>query len=242
MNSLTRYERHLILPGVGDEGQQKINSARVLIVGMGGLGSPVALYLAAAGVGTMGLSDFDLVEESNLQRQVIHSMQSIGKPKVESARERINALNPHINVAVHNVKLDSENAVGIIKSYDIIADCSDNFETRYILNEACVLLEKPCIHGSIFEFRGQVSVFCTEEGPCYRCLYPEPPPGRVFGTLGTLPGIIGSIMANETLKLILKAPNLAGRLLLFNAWETNFKELRVEKDENCPICGKNIVT
>jgi adenylyltransferase/sulfurtransferase len=234
------------LPGVGLEGQEKIKSSRVLIVGTGGLGSPIALYLAAAGIGTLGLVDFDTVDASNLQRQIIHSTSDIHKPKTVSAKDKITALNPNTNVVIHNVKLTSQNALKIMENYDIIADGTDNFQTRYLINDACVLLGKPNVYGSIFQFEGQVSTFCTKEGPCYRCFHHMPPsPGLIpscgeGGVIGVIPGIIGTIQACEILKLILGiGDNLIERFLFFDALKMKFREFKLEKDESCPICGKN---
>jgi adenylyltransferase/sulfurtransferase len=243
---IARYSRHLLLPEVGMEGQKKLKAAKVLIIGTGGLGSPLALYLAAAGIGTIGLVDFDFVDESNLQRQIIHGVQDVGRPKVASAKDRIKSINPHIKVETHNTNLSSANAMELVGKYDIVADGTDNYLTRYIVNDSCVLLGKPNVYGSIFQFEGQVSVFSTKEGPCYRCLYPAPPPPdlvpscSVGGVLGVLPGIVGTLQANEVIKLIIGggAP-LTGRLLTFDAWKMKFRELKIEKDPNCPICGKN---
>ena len=243
-DDLSRYSRHLILPEVGMEGQQKIKAARVLCVGTGGLGSPLALYLAAAGVGTLGLVDFDVVDASNLQRQIIHSTQDIGRKKLDSAEEKLKALNPFLNVVKHDTMLSSANALEIIKDYDIVADGTDNFPTRYLVNDACVLLGKPNVYGSIFRFEGQASVFATKEGPCYRCLYPEPPPPGLGpscaegGVLGILPGLVGVIQATEVIKLILgKGQSLVGRLLLVDALNMRFRELKLRKNPECPVCG-----
>ncbi len=241
---LARYARHLILPEVGEEGQRKLKAARVLCIGAGGLGSPLALYLAAAGVGTLGLVDFDAVDASNLQRQIIHSTADIGRKKLDSAAEKIGALNPDVNVVKHDALLSSANALDILKDYDVIADGTDNFPTRYLVNDACVLLGKPNAYGSIFRFEGQASVFATKEGPCYRCLYPEPPPPGLVpscaegGVLGVLPGLVGVIQATETIKLILgKGETLAGRLLLVDALTMRFRELKLRKNPECPVCG-----
>ena len=241
-----RYSRHLILPDVGVEGQRKLKAARVLLVGAGGLGSPAALYLAAAGVGTIGIVDFDVVDTTNLQRQILHGTQAVGIPKLESARLRIQDLNPNVKVDALETRLTSENALDIIREYDIVADGTDNFPTRYLVNDACVLLGKPNVYGSIFRFEGQASVFYAKEGPCYRCLYAEPPPAGLVpscaegGVLGVLPGIIGSIQALETIKLILgRGETLIGRLLLFDALRLKFRELKLERDPNCPVCGRN---
>jgi len=245
-DELSRYSRHLILPEVGMEGQQKLKAARVLCVGTGGLGSPLALYLAAAGVGTLGLVDFDVVDASNLQRQIIHSTKDIGRKKLDSAEEKLTALNPALNVVKHDTMLSSANALEILKDYDIVADGTDNFPTRYLVNDACVLLGKPNVYGSIFRFEGQASVFATEGGPCYRCLYPEPPPPGLVpscaegGVLGILPGLVGVIQATEVIKLILgKGQLLAGRLLLVDALNMRFRELKLRKNPECPVCGLN---
>ncbi|MGH7546612.1 MAG: molybdopterin-synthase adenylyltransferase MoeB [Gemmatimonadales bacterium] len=241
---ILRYSRHLILPDVGIEGQRKLKAARVLLVGAGGLGSPAALYLAAAGVGTIGLVDFDVVDQTNLQRQIIHGTSSVGRPKLESAAERIHELNPNVRVETFETRLTSENALDIIREFDIVADGTDNFPTRYLVNDACVLLGKPNVYGSIFRFEGQASVFYAKEGPCYRCLYAEPPPPGLVpscaegGVLGVLPGIIGSIQAMEAIKLILGAGEpLIGRLVLFDALKLQFRELKLQKDPDCPVCG-----
>jgi sulfur-carrier protein adenylyltransferase/sulfurtransferase len=243
---ILRYSRHLILPDVGVEGQRKLKAARVLLVGAGGLGSPAALYLAAAGVGTIGLVDFDVVDKTNLQRQIIHGTSTVGRPKLQSASERIGDLNPNVRVEAFETRLTSENALDIIRGFDIVADGTDNFPTRYLVNDACVLLGKPNVYGSIFRFEGQASVFYAKEGPCYRCLYAEPPPPGLVpscaegGVLGVLPGIIGSIQAMETIKLILGVGEpLIGRLLLFDALKFQFRELKLEKDPDCPVCGRN---
>ena len=245
-DELGRYSRHLILPEVGMEGQQRLKAAKVLCVGTGGLGSPLALYLAAAGIGTLGLVDFDVVDSSNLQRQIIHSTRDVGRKKVDSAQEKLNALNPVLNVVKHDTMLTSANALEIFAQYDIIADGTDNFQTRYLVNDACVLLKKPNAYGSIFRFEGQASVFATEEGPCYRCLYPEPPPPGLVpscaegGVLGILPGMIGTIQATEVIKLILgKGEPLIGRLLLVDALTMRFRELKLRKNPECPVCGPN---
>jgi adenylyltransferase/sulfurtransferase len=245
-DDLARYSRHLILPEVGMEGQQKLKAAKVLCVGTGGLGSPLALYLTAAGIGTLGLVDFDVVDASNLQRQIIHSTKDIGRKKIDSAEEKLKALNPFINIVKHETMLSSANALDIINDYDIVADGTDNFPTRYLVNDACVLLGKPNVYGSIFRFEGQASVFATEAGPCYRCLYPEPPPPGLVpscaegGVLGILPGLLGVIQATEAIKLILgKGDPLIGRLLLVNALDMRFRELKLRKNPECPVCGKN---
>jgi adenylyltransferase/sulfurtransferase len=243
-DELSRYSRHLILPEVGVEGQRKLKAARVLCVGAGGLGSPLTLYLAAAGVGTIGLVDFDVVDASNLQRQILHSTADVGRKKLDSAEEKLKALNPGVNVVKHDTQLSSANALEILKGYDVIADGTDNFPTRYLVNDACVLLGKPNVYGSIFRFEGQASVFATQNGPCYRCLYPEPPPPGLVpscaegGVLGILPGLIGVIQATETIKLILgKGDPLIGRLLLVDALQMRFRELKLRKSPECPICG-----
>ncbi len=243
---LSRYARHLILPEVGMEGQQRLKAARVLCVGAGGLGSPLALYLAAAGIGTLGLVDFDVVDASNLQRQIIHSTRDIGRSKLDSAQEKLLALNPALNVVKHETMLRSENALEILKDYDIVADGTDNFPTRYLVNDACVLTGKPNVYGSIFRFEGQASVFATREGPCYRCLYPEPPPLGLVpncaegGVLGILPGLVGVIQATEVIKLILgKGEPLIERMLLVDSLAMRFRELKLRKDPNCPVCGQN---
>ncbi len=240
-----RYGRHLIIPEVGMEGQKKLKASSVLVVGTGGLGSPLCLYLAAAGVGRIGLVDFDQVDHSNLQRQVIFTTRNVGRPKLEGAKERILEINPNIEVKCFETRLSSENALDIIRGYDLVVDGTDNFPTRYLVNDACVLLGKPNVYGSIFRFEGQVSVFDAKHGPCYRCLYPEPPPPGVVpscaegGVLGILPGVIGTLQATETIKLILgKGASLVGRLLLFDALNTKFRELKVQKDPGCPICGQ----
>ena len=245
-DDLSRYSRHLILPEVGMEGQRKLKAARVLCVGTGGLGSPLAFYLAAAGIGTLGLVDFDVVDASNLQRQIIHSTKDIGRKKLDSAAEKLTALNPALNVVKHDTMLSSANALEILKDYDIVADGTDNFPTRYLVNDACVLLGKPNAYGSIFRFEGQASVFATKEGPCYRCLYPEPPPPGLVpscaegGVLGILPGLVGVIQATEVIKLILgKGSPLIGRLLLVDALSMRFRELKLRKNPECPVCGDN---
>jgi len=243
---IARYSRHLLLPEIGVEGQVKLKNSKVLIVGTGGLGAPLALYLSAAGVGTIGLVDFDEVDASNLQRQIIHSSKDIGRPKVASAKDRIKGINPFVNVVVHNTMLTSKNAMEIIGEYDIVADGTDNFQTRYLVNDACVFQGKINIYGSVFQFEGQSSVFGAKEGPCYRCIYPSPPPPGLVpscaegGVMGVLPGIIGTIQAAETIKMIVgNAKPLIGRLLHFDAWRMSFRELKLEKDPNCPVCGKN---
>jgi len=243
-DELARYSRHLILPEVGMEGQQKLKAAKVLCVGTGGLGSPLAFYLAAAGIGTLGLVDFDVVDASNLQRQIIHSTKDIGRKKLDSAAEKLTALNPAMKVIKHDTMLSSANALDILKDYDVVADGTDNFPTRYLVNDACVLLGKPNVYGSIFRFEGQASVFATKEGPCYRCLYPEPPPPGLVpscaegGVLGILPGLVGVIQATEVIKLILgNGSPLVGRLLLVDALNMKFRELKLRKNHDCPVCG-----
>lgn len=245
-DELQRYARHLILPEVGLEGQKKLKAASILVIGAGGLGSPVALYLAAAGVGRIGLVDFDVVDRSNLQRQILHSTTDIGRPKVESAKERINGVNPHVHVETYQTQLTSGNALAILRDFDVIVDGTDNFLTRYLVNDACVLLNKPNVYGSIFRFEGQASVFYAAKGPCYRCLYSEPPPPGLVpscaegGVLGVLPGIIGSIQANETLKLLLGiGVSLVGRLLLFDALAMQCREMKLRKNPACPMCGEH---
>jgi len=241
-----RYSRHLILPEVGLEGQRKLKAARVLMIGTGGLGSPLGLYLAAAGVGTIGLVDFDVVDESNLQRQIIHGTKDVGRPKIESAKERLKDINPNTNIDAYETRLTSENALELFREYDIVVDGTDNFPTRYLVNDACVLTKKPNVYGSIFRFEGQASVFWAEKGACYRCLYPEPPPPGLVpscaegGVLGVLPGIVGTIQANEVIKVILGAEGiLLNRLLLFDAWQMKFRELKLRKNPACSICGDN---
>jgi sulfur-carrier protein adenylyltransferase/sulfurtransferase len=246
-DEIRRYSRHLILPEVGMAGQKKICSTSVLCIGAGGLGSPIAMYLAAAGIGKIGVLDFDKVDFSNLQRQIIHGTEDVGRPKTESAKETINSINPNCEVVIHNTRISSENAMEIISQYDIVVDGTDNFPTRYLTNDACVLLKKPNVYGSIFRFDGQASVFAPHlGGPCYRCLYPEPPPPGMVpscaegGVLGVLPGIVGTIQATEILKLALgKGSSLVGRLLLFNALEMKFREVKLRRDPECPLCGEN---
>lgn len=239
-----RYSRHLILPEVGLEGQRKIKAAKVLMIGTGGLGSPLGLYLAAAGVGNIGLVDFDVVDESNLQRQIIHGTKDVGRKKIESARDRLLDINPNTKIDSFETRLTSENALELFREYDVIVDGTDNFPTRYLVNDAAVLTGKPNVYGSIFRFEGQASVFWAEKGACYRCLYPEPPPPGLVpscaegGVLGALPGIVGTIQANEVLKVILGAEGiLLNRLLLFDAWKMAFREVKLRKDPDCPICG-----
>jgi sulfur-carrier protein adenylyltransferase/sulfurtransferase len=239
-----RYSRHLLIPEVGEEGQRKLLDARVLLVGAGGLGSPAALYLAAAGVGTLGIVDADIVDDSNLQRQVVHTTGRVGIPKVESARIAIESLNPDVRVVKHETRLDQSNVLDIFAGYDVILDGSDNFATRYLINDACVLLGKPNVHGSIFRFEGQATTFIPHDGPCYRCLFPTPPPPELApscaeaGVLGLLPGTIGIIQATETAKLILGIGEpLVGRLLTYDSLEMEFRELRLSRDPDCPMCG-----
>jgi molybdopterin/thiamine biosynthesis adenylyltransferase/rhodanese-related sulfurtransferase/molybdopterin converting factor small subunit len=243
-DEIKRYSRHLILPEVGMDGQRALKGAKVLCIGAGGLGSPVAMYLAAAGVGTIGIVDFDVVDMSNLQRQILHGTPDVGRPKLASAKDRLQALNPNVHVETYETALSSENALQLFEPYDVIVDGTDNFPTRYLVNDACVLLRKPNAYGSIFRFEGQASVFGTKDGPCYRCLYPEPPPPGLVpscaegGVLGVLPGIIGTIQANETIKLILgKGEPLIGRFLIFDALRMKFRELKLRKDPDCPVCG-----
>jgi sulfur-carrier protein adenylyltransferase/sulfurtransferase len=244
---VARYSRHLIMPEVGVGGQRRLKAARVLMIGTGGLGSPAGLYLAAAGVGTLGLVDFDVVEESNLQRQIIHGTKDVGRPKIESARDRLRDVNPHVRIETYEARLTSENALELFRGYDVVVDGTDNFPTRYLVNDACVLAGRPNVYGSIFRFEGQASVFWAERGACYRCLYPEPPPPGLVpscaegGVLGVLPGIVGAIQANETIKLLLGATDgaLVNRLLLFDAWRMRFRELKLRKDPACPVCGEN---
>jgi adenylyltransferase/sulfurtransferase len=246
-DEIRRYSRHLILPEVGLAGQKKICSTSVLCIGAGGLGSPIAMYLAAAGVGKIGVLDFDTVDFSNLQRQIIHGTENVGQSKAESAKVTINRINPGVEVVLHNTRITSENALEIIAQYDIVVDGTDNFPTRYLTNDACVLLKKPNVYGSIFRFEGQASVFAPHlGGPCYRCLYPEPPPPGMVpscaegGVLGVLPGIVGCIQATEILKIALgKGSSLIGRLLLFNALDMKFRELKLRRDPQCPLCGEN---
>src|SRR5207302_833965 len=241
---IARYSRHLILPEVGMEGQQRLKAAKVLCVGTGGLGAPLAMYLAAAGVGTIGLVDFDTVDASNLQRQIIHSTETVGMLKVDSAERMLKGLNPFLNVVKHNTMLTSANALEIFRDYDVIADGTDNFQTRYLVNDACVLTGKPNAYGSIFRFEGQLAVFGLKDGPCYRCLYPEPPPPGLVpscseaGVLGVLPGVIGTMQAIEALKLILGIGRpLSGRLMLYDALEQSWRTLKVKKNPACPVCG-----
>lgn len=241
---IERYSRHIILPEVGGEGQSRLLESKVLLVGAGGLGSPAAFYLAAAGIGNMGIIDFDTVDLSNLQRQIIHNTERIGMLKTESAKKTISALNPDVNVTVFNEKLTSENILRLFEGYDYVLDGTDNFATRYLINDACVMTGKTNIHGSIFRFEGQVTIFKPDEGPCYRCLYPEPPPPGMVpncqegGVLGVLAGVIGNLQVVETLKLILgKGETLVGSLLIYDALKTEFRKLKLKKDPQCPICS-----
>jgi molybdopterin/thiamine biosynthesis adenylyltransferase/rhodanese-related sulfurtransferase/molybdopterin converting factor small subunit len=243
---VARYSRHLIMPEVGMTGQRKLKAASVLMIGTGGLGAPLGMYLAAAGVGRLGLVDFDVVDASNLQRQIIHGTKDVGRPKIASARDRLEDINPHVEIETHETRLTSANAMSLFVNYDVIVDGTDNFPTRYLVNDACVLTGKPNVYGSIFRFEGQASVFWAERGPCYRCLYPEPPPPGLVpscaegGVLGVLPGIIGAIQATETIKIILGAPDImVNRLLLFDAWRMRFRELKLRKNPDCPVCGDN---
>jgi adenylyltransferase/sulfurtransferase len=243
---VARYSRHLIVPEVGMEGQLKLKAARALCIGAGGLGSPVALYLAAAGVGTIGIVDFDVVDYSNLQRQIIHGTPDVGRSKLDSAKTRLNALNPEVEVVTHDMALSSQNALGLFADYDLIVDGTDNFPTRYLVNDACVIAGKPNVYGSIFRFEGQASVFATKDGPCYRCMFPEPPPPGLVpscaegGVLGILPGVVGTLQATEAVKLILGVgESLVGRFLLFDALKMQFRELKVRKDPDCPVCGEH---
>src|SRR5665811_358648 len=246
-DEIRRYSRHLILPEVGLAGQKKIKAASVLCIGAGGLGSPIAMYLAAAGIGKIGIVDFDTVDYSNLQRQILHTDADVGRSKAESAKETIHGINPNCEVVIHNTRITSENALELIRPYDIVVDGTDNFPTRYLTNDACVLLKKPNVYGSIFRFEGQASVFAPHlGGPCYRCLYPEPPPPGMVpscaegGVLGVLPGIIGVMQAIEAIKLIMGiGESLIGRLLHFDALQMKFREFKVRKDPNCPLCGEN---
>ena len=243
---ILRYSRHLIMPEVGMEGQLKLKAAKVLLVGTGGLGAPLGLYLTAAGVGNLGLVDFDIVDFTNLQRQVTFGTNDVGKPKTEAARARLSNLNPDVKITTYETKLTSENALELFQDYDVIVDGTDNFPTRYLVNDACILLGKPNVYGSIFRFEGQVTVFGMPDGPCYRCLYPEPPPPGLVpscaegGVLGVLPGIIGSLQAMETIKLLIgQGQPLIGRLLLFDALAPKFRELKLRKQPHCPICGRH---
>jgi adenylyltransferase/sulfurtransferase len=243
-DEILRYSRHLIMPEVGMEGQQKLKAAKVLCIGAGGLGSPLALYLTAAGVGTLGIVDFDVVDYTNLQRQIIHTTADVGRKKLDSAADKLKAINPFLTLRTFDTKLTSANALELFRDFDIVADGTDNFPTRYLVNDACVLTGKPNVYGSIFRFEGQASVFATEDGPCYRCLYPEPPPPGLVpscaegGVLGILPGLVGVIQATETIKLILgQGDSLVGRLLLVDALGMKFRELKLRKNPDCPVCG-----
>ena len=243
-DELLRYARHLALPEVGLEGQRRLKEGSVLCVGAGGLGSPLALYLAAAGVGRIGIVDFDRVDESNLQRQILHGSSDIGRTKLESARDTLAEINPHVEVVLHETRLSSENALEILAPYDVVADGTDNFPTRYLVNDACVLLGKPNVYGSVFRWEGQLSLFATEGGPCYRCLFREPPPPGLVpncaegGVMGVLPGIIGSAQAMEALKVLLGAgTTLAGRFLIFDALEMEWREVKLRRNPECPVCG-----
>jgi adenylyltransferase/sulfurtransferase len=243
---IRHYSRHLIMPEVGTVGQRKLKASKVLLIGAGGLGSPLGLYLAAAGIGTLGLVDFDVVDESNLHRQVLFGRSAVGRPKIQAAHQRLHDLNPHIQIVPHELRLDSSNALDLFKDYDVVVDGTDNFPTRYLVNDACVLTGKPNVYGSIFRFEGQVSIFWGAQGPCYRCLFPEPPPPGLVpscaegGVLGVLPGIIGSLQANEVIKLIVGVGDpLIGRLVLFDALKMKFRELKLRKDPDCPICSEN---
>ncbi len=243
---ILRYSRHLIMPEVGMDGQEKLKNASILLIGCGGLGSPLSMYLAAAGIGHLGLVDFDLADFTNLQRQVAFGTQDVGRPKVEATKDRILSINPNVKVTTYRTKLTAENVMEIFKPFDIIIDGTDNFPTRYLVNDACVFLHKPNVYGSIFRFEGQATVFWADKGPCYRCLYPEPPPPGMVpscaegGVLGILPGTIGLIQATEAVKIILgKGEPLVGRLLLYNALDMKFREVKLQKDPDCPVCGKN---
>jgi len=245
-DEILRYSRHLIMPEVGMEGQVKLKAAKVLCIGAGGLGSPLALYLGAAGIGTLGIVDFDVVDYTNLQRQIIHTTADVGRKKLDSAADKLHAINPFINVRKFEERLDSSNALELFREFDIIADGTDNFPTRYLVNDASVITRKPNVYGSIFRFEGQASVFATKDGPCYRCLYPEPPPPGLVpscaegGVLGILPGLVGVIQATEVIKMILgKGDPLIGRLLLIDALGMKFRELKLRKNPDCPACGKN---
>lgn len=245
-DEIARYSRHLIMPEVGLQGQRRLKAASVLMIGTGGLGAPLGMYLAAAGVGRLGLVDFDVVEASNLQRQIIHGTKDVGRRKIESARDRLSDINPHVEIETHETRLTSQNALTLFRNYDVIVDGTDNFPTRYLVNDACVLSNKPNVYGSIFRFEGQASVFWAERGTCYRCLYPEPPPPGLVpscaegGVLGVLPGIVGAIQANEAIKIILGAEDvLTNRLLLVDAWQMKFRELKLQKDPACPVCGQH---
>src|ERR671924_393478 len=244
-DEILRYSRHLIMPEVGMEGQQKLKAARVLCIGAGGLGSPLTLYLAAAGVGTLGLVDFDVVDYTNLQRQIIHSTKDVGRKKLDSAAEKLKAINPYLDIRPFETRLTSDNALELVRQFDMVVDGTDNFPTRYLVNDACVLSGKPNVYGSIFRFEGQASVLATQQGPCYRCVYPEPPPPGLVpscaegGVLGILPGLVGVIQATETIKLLLGTGEpLVGRLLLVDALRMRFRELKLKKNPECPVCGR----
>ncbi len=244
-DEIQRYSRHLVMPEVGMDGQRRLKAARVLCVGVGGLGSPAAMYLAAAGVGTLGLVDFDAVEFSNLHRQILHGTPDVGRSKLESARARLAALNPDVRIETHEAMLTSKNALEIVPAYDVVVDGTDNFATRYLVNDACVLARRPNVYGSIFRFEGQASVFATKDGPCYRCLHPEPPPAGLIpncaegGVLGVLPGVIGTIQATEAIKLVLGVGEpLVGRFLVYDALRMRFRELKLRRDPECPVCGE----
>ena len=243
---LLRYSRHILLPEIGATGQHRLKTSRVLCVGAGGLGSPAAMYLAAAGVGTLGLVDFDAVDLTNLQRQILHSTSDVGRPKLESAEARLHAINPNVRIEAHRHALTARNAIDLVSRYDVVVDGSDNFATRYAVNDACVIACRPNVYGSIFRFEGQASLFAVQSGPCYRCLHPEPPPPGLVpdcaegGVLGVLPGVIGTVQATETLKLLLGIGEpLVGRLLLYDALKMRFRELTLPKDPDCPVCGAN---
>lgn len=245
-DELLRYSRHLVMPEVGAEGQKRLRNGRVLCVGAGGLGSPAATYLAAAGVGTIGIVDFDTVDLTNLHRQILHGTSDVGRPKLDSARRRLEEINDQIEIRTHEVRLDSSNAMEILRDYDVIVDGSDNFATRYLVSDACVMLEKPDVYGSIYRFDGQATVFSTKEAPCYRCLYPEPPePGAIpnceqAGVLGILPGLVGTIQATEAIKILLKTgQTLAGRLLVIDAMRMEFRSVKLRRNPDCPVCGEN---
>ncbi len=245
-DQLERYSRQMFLPNIGGEGQKKILNAKVLIIGAGGLGSPCALYLASAGVGGIGLVDSDVVELSNLQRQIVHSTEAVGKSKVESAKKTINGINPDVEVVLYNFRVTSQNILNVIKNYDIVVDGSDNFPTKYLVNDACVLANKPLSHGGMSKFDGQLTTILPRQSACYRCFFPEPPPpglvpdSQEAGILGAVAGVIGTLQANEVLKFILGVGNLlAGKLLVFNSLDANFRQVKVPKDPNCPLCGDN---
>jgi adenylyltransferase/sulfurtransferase len=248
-DEILRYSRHLIIPEVGVEGQKRLKDARVLMVGAGGLGSPIGLYLAAAGVGRLGIVEFDTVDVTNLQRQVLHGTKDVGRRKVDSARDRLNDVNPHVEVVTHEARLTSENALELLSAYDLVVDGTDNFATRYLVNDACVLTGRPNVYGSIFRFEGQATVFCTKDGPCYRCLYPEPPPPGLVpscaegGVLGVLPGLLGLVQATEAVKLITGAgAPLVGRLLLVDALQMQFRTVKLRRNPACPACGTRELT